>query len=85
MLWNVSRAAEYVDEIDLAGDVVEISIHRFSEDLCNLGVIDGYRNYLEAGILHIFRYVEGRLACMRFGLYSDDGNGFCFSYEIRNL
>ncbi len=62
MCRDVARAAEDVDEINVAGYVGDLPIHVLPENLRDVRVVDRHRHNFVARLLRVLGNVEGRLS-----------------------
>jgi hypothetical protein len=72
--FEVLRAAEYIDDVDLTRNVDQASKHRLAEDGGHFGVVDGNGDDFEPDRVEIPGHVERRLAGLRLGLHAKDGD-----------
>src|SRR5438105_2422803 len=74
VLPHVRRAAEDIDDVDLAGNVGDLAVHLLSEDFLDLGEVNRDRDDGEAHPLERRRHVERRLTGLGLGLDAEHGH-----------
>src|SRR5947207_2416145 len=71
--------------VDFSRHINQLSIDFFAENFCDVGIIDGNRNDLEPGAVHVLGNIESRLTSLRFSLDTEHRDRFRLREQFAKL